>query len=457
MGNSFNSILMGAAGTSGAGIGDGPFWINQQYGGDDDAYLGITSDSNNNVIVSGLTKSDGAGSQDGFVTKFTNEGALTFTKTYGGSANDSSSDVKVDSSDNIYVSGFLSYDWLTAKFNSSFSKQWQNVKTSTQHPGSAYDVGDGSAIDSNNKIYTCGYARTQQASYDQGFWSRYDADGSNFISRSLLGTNTSNGFCVWYNMDVDPSGNVFLAGVSNFGSSGYVVGVVAKYNSSAALQWQRKIGPDANLTYLRSVAVDADGTYIYAAGYTTTHGSGQGATCILLKYNTSGSLQWQRGFASSGDTSDVWTDVQVHNGLVYVFGTVPTGPGTENWVIAQYDTSGNLIFKRTFGNNSSTSGTRTKSARLDFDSTGAMLLCGRTYGNTYAVCAKLPNDGSLVGTYGSGNDQYIYADSSGLTSFTTNLAEAAHNGVDSSITLDAHSETGNVADAVLTETRQAVS
>ena len=106
---SFDTIFMGAAG-SGESTGDGPFWINQQYGSSDDEYRCITSDSNNNVIVGGSTESgaSGQGGHDGLVTKYTNEGALTFSKTYGGSANDNVSGIQVDSSDNIYVGGYLS-------------------------------------------------------------------------------------------------------------------------------------------------------------------------------------------------------------------------------------------------------------------------------------------------------------------------------------------------------------
>ena len=453
MPRSFDTIFMGAAG-SGESTGDGPFWINQQYGSDDDEYRCITSDSNNNVIVGGSTESgaSGQGGHDGLVTKYTNEGAVTFSKTYGGSANDNVSGIQVDSSDNIYVGGYLSYDFLTAKFNSSFVKQWQLTRNSTQVPSAPYDAGWDSAIDSNNKIYTCGYARTQQAGYDQGFWTRYDSDGSNFLSRSMLGSSTSQGYCIWRGIDVDASGNIFVAGVCNY-QNGTANGsqVVAKYNSSAALQWQRRLSTDASSNY--GCALDSSGN-IYTAGYSgQVHASRTDYECVLAKYNTSGTIQWQRAFGHTG--SDRWYDIKILNDVIYCFGETDQGPGGAAWLIAQYDTSGNLNFSRTFGGTAS--GVSTKASKINFDSTGAMLICGYTNGTKYAVMAKLPNDGSLTGTYGTGNNQYTYADTSGFTATNSSLTEGAATNVDSSISLSGVSETGNVADAGLTLTRQAVS
>ena len=453
MPRSFDTIFMGAAG-SGESTGDGPFWINQQYGSSDDEYRCITSDSNNNVIVGGSTESgaSGQGGHDGLVTKYTNEGALTFSKTYGGSANDNVSGIQVDSSDNIYVGGYLSYDFLTAKFNSSFVKQWQLTRNSTQIPSAPYDVGHDSAIDSNNKIYTCGYARTQQASYDQGFWSRYDSDGSNFLSRSMHGSSSSFGYCIWYGIDVDASGNIFVAGICNYssGSANYVQ-VVAKYNSSAALQWQRRLS--THLGRNNGCALDSSGN-IYTVGYSgQVHSGRTDAECVLAKYNTSGTIQWQRAFGHTG--TDIWSDIKILNDVIYCFGETNKGPGGYAWLIAQYDTSGNLNFSRTLGGTAS--GVSTKASKINFDSTGAMLLCGYTQGTKYAVMAKLPNDGSLTGTYGTGNNQYTYADTSGFTATNSSLTEGAATNVDSSISLSGVSETGNVADAGLTLTRQAVS
>ena len=450
MAKSFQTIFMGAAGGV-ASIGDGPFWINQQYGANEaERYQDISSDSNNNIIVGGTTKSDGAGGHDGLVTKYTNEGALTFTKTYGGASNDNLFGVEVDSSDNIYVSGALSADFNTAKFNSSFVKQWQNTRTSTQVPTAPFDTAQNSAIDANNKIYSCGYARTQQASYDQGFWTRYDSDGSNFLSRSMIGSSTSVGYCIWYGMDVDASGNIFVAGICNYssGSADYVQ-VVAKYNSSAALQWQRRLS--THLGRNNGCALDSSGN-IYTVGYSgQVHAGRTDAECILAKYNTSGTIQWQRAFGHTG--SDVWTDIKILNDVIYCFGNTDQGPGANSWLIAQYDTSGNLNFSRTLGNTSSATGVGTISTKMAFDSTGAMLLCGyvNNLNDETAVMVKLPNDGSLTGTYGTGDYQYTYADTSGFTATNSSLTEGAATNVDSSIALSATSETGDIADAVLTE------
>ena len=454
---SFDTIFMGAAGTStGIGIGDAPFWINSQYGSSKEQYNGVASDSSNNVIVSGECKSDGAGSSDGLITKYGSDGSLTWTKTLGGSPNDRLEDVDVDSNDNIYVSGFLSYDILTAKFNSSGAKQWQVTRNSTQQSSSAYDVGWCSTIDANDKIYTGGYARTQQAGADQLYWMRHDSDGSNFLSRSLLGkvNGGGNGGGVWNGIDVDSSGNIFVAGGGTSTTSvGTYSGIIAKYNSSAALQFQKQLSDAAGQIYYYGIKLDLD-TNIYAVGYSYADGQG-GQDALIVKYNSSGALQWQKVLGSSAGT-DAFREVVVSpNGeKIWAVGITLEGAGDRAFLITEWDSSGGLTWQRTFGN---TGSYESNAEAVRLDSTGALLVAGwvEDLNDNTAVVIKIPNDGSLTGTYGSSPNAYTYASCS-LTLATAGSTEAASSHADSSISLSGTNKTGNVADAVLTEITQAV-
>mgnify|MGYP003627995730 FL=1 len=453
---SFDTIFMGAAGTStGIGIGDAPFWINSQYGSSKEQYNGVASDSSNNVIVSGECESDGAGSSDGLITKYGSDGSLTWTKTLGGSPNDRLEAVDVDSNDNIYVSGYLSYDILTAKFNSSGALQWKATRTSAQQPGSDYDVGWCSRIDANDKIYTGGYARTQQNGADQPYWMRHDSDGSNFLSRSLLGkvNGGGNGGGVWNGIDVDSSGNIFVAGLMTSTTSvGTYTGVIAKYNSSAALQFQKQLSDAAGQVSYYGIRLDSNGN-IYAVGWSAADGQGD-SDALIVKYNSSGALQWQKVLGSSGEEQFRDVVVSPNGEKIWAVGFTPEGAGNRACLITEWDSSGGLTWQRTFGN---TGSYESNAEAVRLDSTGALLVAGfvEDLNDNTAVVIKIPNDGSLTATYGSSPNAYTYASCS-LTLATAGSTEAASSHADSSISLSGTNKTGNVADAVLTEITQAV-
>ena len=83
----------------------------QQLGtSSDDRGYGVTVDSSNNIYVTGYTNGglDGntnSGESDIFLVKYNSSGTKQWTKQLGTSSRDSGSGVTVDSSDNLYVTG----------------------------------------------------------------------------------------------------------------------------------------------------------------------------------------------------------------------------------------------------------------------------------------------------------------------------------------------------------------
>ena len=124
-------------------------------------------DSSDNIYVTGETTGglDGnthSGSYDLFLMKYNSSGTKQWTRQLGTSTNDHGKGVTVDSSDNIYVSGYTlggldgntisgNSDIFLVKYNSSGTKQW------TQQFGSTSpDYGYGVTVDSSNNIYVTG-------------------------------------------------------------------------------------------------------------------------------------------------------------------------------------------------------------------------------------------------------------------------------------------------------------
>ena len=133
--------------------------------------------------------------------------------------------------------------------------------------------------DSSGNIYACASSVVLK-------WSR---DGALLWAKTVSGPFFSGG-CV------DASGNVYLAG--GYYSSNYYA-YLLKLDTSGTLQWQRSLNGSAQ-EYWYNAAVDASGN-VYVVGYTNSSGGSGGYDQYIAKYNSVGTLQWQRSIGGSSN------------------------------------------------------------------------------------------------------------------------------------------------------------
>jgi len=223
-----------------------------------------------------------------------------------------------------------------------------------------------------------------------GFWAASGAGGVSYWLSTLGGASDDRG----YSVAIDSSDNVYVLGRTNSTGAGSYDFLLAKYNSSGTVQWQRVLGGASN-DYGYSIAIDSSDN-VYVLGYTASTGAGSD-DFLLAKYNSSGTVQWQR--VLGGASADYGFSVAIDSSdNVYVLGY--TG------------------------------------------STGA--------GSNDCLLAKLPNDGSLTGTYVLDGVDIIYATST-LTAATSTLTPATSSLTAATSTLTAATSSLTAATSTLTE------
>ena len=397
-----------AAGATSAG------WIGTLGGDGTDIGYSVAVDSSGNVYVCG--QSNASGTIDFIVAKYNASGVIQWQRRLGGSGSGIGLSVSVDSSGNVYVCGRSSAsgtnDFIIAKYDTSGAIQWQR-----RLGGSGSDQGKAVALDSSGNVYVCG---ASNASGTNNFIiAKYSTSGVIQWQRSLGGSGDNSGRSV----SVDSSGNVYVCGYSD--ASGTYNFIIAKYNTSGVIQWQRRLGGSGSFNGGESVSVDSSGN-VYVCGSSDASGTND---FIVAKYDTSGAIQWQRRLG--GAASEAGLSVSVDSsGNVYVCGR-SSASGTNDFIIAKYDTSGAIQWQRSLGESGAEEATS-----VAVDSSGNVYVCGMSdvFGTNNLIVAKLPGDGSGTGAYNVGGATFVYAPST-LTNAVSTLTGAASTLTDAASTL----------------------
>jgi len=316
---------------------------------------------------------------------------LYFAVTFGGTNNNQGESIAVDSSGNIYITGYFyetvdfgggnvtsagSADIFVLKLNSSGTFQWVNT-----YGGTSFDFGRGIAVDSSGNIYITGYF---YETVDFGAGNVTSAGGSDIFVLKLNSSATfqwvstfgSTSIDVGEDITVDSSGNSYITGyfegtvdfgAGNVTSAGSADIFVLKLNSSGTFQWVNTYGGSA-FDVGMDITVDSSGNS-YITGYfegTVDFGGGSvtsagAADIFILKLNSSGTFQWVNIFG--GTSTDVGQGIAVDSsdnsyitgsflGTVDFGGGNVTSAGSDDIFVLKLNSSGTFQWVSTFGGTS---------------------------------------------------------------------------------------------------------
>jgi len=266
----------------------------QEWGGTgNDIPHGITTDTIGNVYVVGSTDSFGNGVTQIFLLKYDNTGELRFSQTWG-TSNSFGDGVAVDNMGNIYVVGTTTYSDSGSQIVLLKYDPSGNLRTLKTIGGGVYSsYGTGVAVDSSGNVYVTGYsyALGPTPGISAVILLKYDPEG-NLLYQAIWGGKQNDAATA---VAVDIDGNVYLTGETKSYSNVPNVpnAFLLKLDPSGNLLFQRVWGASKG-EFGYGIAVDGIEN-AYVTGYTFSFGPNtQGANFFVLKYDIAGNLQWTR-------------------------------------------------------------------------------------------------------------------------------------------------------------------
>ncbi len=373
----------------------------------------ITGTFNNTVDFdpgAGTTNLTSAGAADMFVLKLDSSGDLVWVKQIGGTGADGGNGIVLDSSNNIYLTGYFndtvdfdpgagttnltsngSGDVFVLKLNSSGVFMWVKSAGTVNN-----DYGAAIAIDADDNVHVSGYfigigdfdpgagtTNISAGSSEGVFIQKLDTDGVFIWAKSFEGNSWGN----WVQaMTIDSFGNVYTTGTLR-GTTDYDPGVgtayltsagsydsfMSKLDSSGNFVWAKSIGgtgvdvgngiyTDLNNNVYIALEIGSTGVIDYDPGAGITNLTSNGSKDIfILKLDSSGDFVWVKQIGSTGVDNPL--PIYINGDAIYVAGIFSDtvdfdhGAGTYNLTSAggrdafvlKLDLSGNFVWVKSFG------------------------------------------------------------------------------------------------------------
>lgn len=306
---------------------------------DETGHIYIIGTTNSNIFPTfeGFQNAHG-GSYDAFLVKFDTNGNRIWSTYYGGSGYDAAKGVVVDSDNNVCVAGSSTstnniasgghqniigglYDAFVVKFTAEGDRIW-----GTYYGGTEDDESRSVCVNSLNDIFITGLTKSTTNialdGYDEEFGANNDVYIAKFTTEGVLdwgtyygGTQDDNG----NGIQCDEFDNVYVAIQSNsttgFDCNGYNLtnngendAVFAKFATNGNLIWATYFGGSED-DYGKALYVKNN--FVYVTGYTSSlNNIAEGgiqdtinglADAFIVKFTYDGEFNWSTYFGSTGD------------------------------------------------------------------------------------------------------------------------------------------------------------
>ena len=281
--------------------------------------------------------------------------------------------IALDDSSNVYVTGAVYGSTAgigTIKYNSMGIIQWfqiynahitwndtavgKMIKLDRKH--NVYVTGT-----TNDSVHSRGYTTIKYSSGGEQLWvARYN--GPYWVDEAAA-------------LAIDDSDNVYVTGRSLGPPPQEWDFATVKYNSNGQQVWVKKYGDQSGYyaNYAECIIVDkSSNVYVSGSGHMNSY------SIITIKYSSSGSQIWLRGYNSSGEPREIITDTYDN---IYVAGHSYIGAIPYSTTL-KYDSSGQQLFNVQYPNSEASS--------IAIDLQGNFYIGGGVYlGSNVSACLTI--------------------------------------------------------------------
>lgn len=340
-------------------------------------------------IVAGATSSFGAGGTDIYLIKVNESGGLVWSKTLGGSDEDTAISIR-PTSDGGYILGGMtgSYgagagDAYLVKVDATGNEVWKNTFGGSNHDwaNSVQQTSDGGYI-------LAGYTETFGAGGTDVYLVKADENGDEMWSKTFGG----GAYDCAYSVQQTADGGYVPGGFSrSFDPPGYSDCLLIKTDEDGNEVWTKVLGVPGGYEEAQCMQQTSDGGYILA-GYTQRPGA-QSVDMYLLKTDENGNKLWDTTFGGSARDEANCVQQTSDGGYVLAGRTESFGAGDDDVYLVKTRSDGTRVWSRTFGGNRRE---QTYSVRQTFD--GGYMVTAYTFSFGAQV-----SDAYVIKTDGDGN------------------------------------------------------
>jgi uncharacterized delta-60 repeat protein len=229
--------------------------------------------------------------------KYSPDGNELWVARYNGPGNgsDSTRDLTVDNSGNIYVTGSSSTDYATVKYSPDGNQLWV---ARYNGEGNSTDQAYALAVDNSGNVYVGGYSSCSGGMDFNYATVKYSPDGNQLWVADYSGT-VDNPDTIQA-LAVDNSGNIYVTGYSWDTAYDYAT---VKYSPDGNQLWVKRYnGPQGNGSdFTEALALDSSGN-VYVTGWSS--GGGTSYDYATIKYT-------QHGICLGPVVGDLYNDCKV--------------------------------------------------------------------------------------------------------------------------------------------------
>jgi uncharacterized delta-60 repeat protein len=336
-------------------------------------------DASGNIYVTGSSYSATSG-YDIITRKYDNNGGVLWTSTFNGDGNgtDVAAALAVDANGNVFVTGYsyrggTNYDITTIKYTSAGAQSWQNY---SGNGTSAFDEGKDITVDGNNDIIVTGGIQNTTGTNTDYRTIKYTNVGG--VAWTMDYTN-SNNLDMGLAVTTDASNSVYVTGHSFVTGQDLNIRTI-KYNSAGTQQWNTA----TNFSTINSIdspsaiQVNSSGE-VFVAGR-VFNGSVSDDDIVLMKYNAAGTVTNStiiNGTANSVDKANrIYLD---GSNNVYLAARMKNAGSSEDFYLGKFNPSLGLIWADSYNGPSNNYDEATD---ITVDGSGNVYASGSSYSST---------------------------------------------------------------------------